>query len=98
MTEPFDRAQLSLIREDIDLATSHRSVTGIEAWLRTAKQAATLYDEVVRLRAVEAAAHEYADDLEGYCSPHGVSVDYAKELRERLKNAQPRLAEQRAQH
>lgn len=89
-TEPLDRYQISRIREDLDNATSPRSITGIEAWIRTANQHTTaLYDEVVRLRAVKAAAYEYADEL---------PADYAKELRERLKNTEPHPAERRARH
>ncbi|MEV7770520.1 hypothetical protein [Kitasatospora sp. NPDC086791] len=46
-----------------------------------------LLAEVHRLRAVEKAAYEFADDLDDYCSRHGVSAQYAQEIRARLGNA-----------
>lgn len=36
------------------------------------------------LSAVVEAAYAFADELGGYCSPHGVSATYAQRLRERL--------------
>jgi hypothetical protein len=46
-----------------------------------------LLAEVRRLRAVEAAARGFADEMGDYCSPHGVAADYAQRLRERLDQA-----------
>jgi hypothetical protein len=53
----------------------------------TTEEAAALQAELRRLRAVERAAYVYADDLDDYCSPHGVPARYAKELRARLQGA-----------
>ena len=46
-----------------------------------------LLAEVKRLRAVEAAAYGFADEMGDYCSPHGVAADYAQRLRDRLNDA-----------
>jgi hypothetical protein len=44
-------------------------------------------DELRRLRAVEAAARAFADEMGDYCSPHGVAADYAQRLHKRLDQA-----------
>lgn len=46
-----------------------------------------LLAEVRRLRAVEAAAYAFADEMATYCSPHGVAADYAQRLSDRLDAA-----------
>ncbi|MCX4750970.1 hypothetical protein OG455_41550 [Kitasatospora sp. NBC_01287] len=47
-----------------------------------------LLAEVRRLRAVEAAARAFADEMGDYCSPHGIAADYAQRLRDRLQQAE----------
>ena len=44
--------------------------------------------EIERLRAQVQAAYVYADQMGGYCSPHGVATRYAQELRAVLDNAE----------
>jgi hypothetical protein len=46
-----------------------------------------LLAEIERLRAVEAAARAFADEMADYCSPHGVAANYAQRLTERLDQA-----------
>lgn len=42
---------------------------------------------LVAMTAAVKSAYAFADELEGYCSPHGVSAMYAGRLRERLDAA-----------
>jgi hypothetical protein len=43
--------------------------------------------EVDTLHAQVSAARAYADQMGGYCSPHGISARYADELRAAIDNA-----------
>jgi hypothetical protein len=43
--------------------------------------------EMERLRAEVAAARKYAGEMRDFCSPHGVSVDYADRLVEAMNRA-----------
>ena len=40
-----------------------------------------------RLQAENAAARKFADDMSGFCSPHGVAADYADRLVEAMDRA-----------
>jgi len=54
--------------------------------------AAAILPLVQHLEAEVAAARKYADEMRGFCSPHGVSVHYAEQLVEamdRAKGGQP---------
>ena len=54
--------------------------------------AAAILPLVQHLGAEVAAARKYADEMRGFCSPHGVSVHYAEQLIEamdRAKSGQP---------
>jgi predicted NACHT family NTPase len=42
---------------------------------------------VQHLEAEAAAARKYADEMRGFCSPHGVSVHYAEQLVETMDRA-----------
>ena len=54
--------------------------------------------ELDELRATKTAAYAFADEMGDYCSPHGVAAMYADRLRERLDQAQPTRATDRARH
>lgn len=49
--------------------------------------AAAILPLVQRLEAEVAAARKYADEMGGFCSPHGVSVHYAEQLVEAMDRA-----------
>lgn len=49
--------------------------------------AATEATELHRLRAQVAAARKYAAEMRDFCSPHGVSVDYADQLEAAMDRA-----------
>lgn len=49
--------------------------------------AAAILPLVQHLEAEVAAARKYADEMRGFCSPHGVSVHYAEQLVEAMDAA-----------
>lgn len=51
-----------------------------------------------RFHAQAQAAYAFADEMGDYCSPHGVAAMYADRLRQRLDQAQPNRATDRARH
>lgn len=54
--------------------------------LRT-KLADAILPVMQRLEAEIAAARQYAEEMRGFCSPHGVSVHYADQLVEAMDRA-----------
>lgn len=87
MSDPIDGRELLAIR-----ARTMRAREGLHQSLwRTEMDRDLLLREVYRLRrrdAVASAAWVFADEMRGYCSPHGVAARYADRLEELLRLAE----------
>ena len=84
-TQPLTDELATMVLHQVGL-TKHRPLQFEERdWLRLTLE--RTFAEMQRLRAVERAAYEFADEMGDYCSPHNVAHDYAQRLRDRLNDA-----------
>jgi hypothetical protein len=75
------QAETNRFRERLRLVTDEKVayVTGPTTEL--------LCEEIRRLKAEVAAARQFAEDMSGFCSPHGVATDYANRLLKAMDRA-----------
>lgn len=89
-TQPFADERLAEIEArhaDADNGEHDLSLSDLDIIFGQHADLRVLLAEIRRLRAVEAAAYAFAEEMGDYCSPHGVAAGYAKRLRERLDDA-----------